>query len=332
MANLLLTEKCVRSCPYCFAQQHMESADNLWMDWEDLIYIADLHETSGEHAIALLGGEPTLHPELTEFTLYLVERGFHVNIFTSGIVSDKSFEKMESNLASIHPDRISFVCNLNHPDLSTAAEKEKIDRFLNSFGHLTVPGFNVYKLDFDMDYLIQYVNRFGMRKHIRLGLCHPIVGEKNTYIALDDLKKMAEHLMSYVPVLEKFRLKLGFDCGMPMCLFSEEQLGILFKLNGGNVIFNCGPALDIGPDMSVWSCFPLSNYQRKSIYDFDSLNDIRRFYEQLHHKVRTEAGGIFEECDSCKYREENLCSGGCLAHLLTRFQDEPRIRLKEVYP
>ena len=125
MANLLLTEKCVRSCPYCFAQQHMEGAEDTQMDWEDLVYVADLHEASGQHAIALLGGEPTLHPQITEFSLYLLERGFHVNIFTSGIMGEKTLEKMAGHLSPIHPDRISFVCNLNHPDLSSETEKQK---------------------------------------------------------------------------------------------------------------------------------------------------------------------------------------------------------------
>lgn len=331
MANLLLTEKCIRSCPYCFAQKHMDDAEDLKMEWEDLIYIADLHEISGQHAIALLGGEPTLHPKITEFSLYLLERGFHVNIFTSGIVADKQFDGMVKHLAPIHPDRLSFVCNLNHPDLSTDTELKKIDHFLKVFGHLTVPGFNIYKPEFDMDFIVQYVNRYGMRKHVRVGLCHPIVGEKNEYVAVEDMKEMAICLMSYVPVLEKFRIKLGFDCGMPMCLFDEEQLGILFKLNGGQVKFSCGPALDIGPDMMIWSCFPLSNYQRRSIYDFNSLGDIGKYYEHLHHKIRTEVGGIFEECDDCKYREDRLCAGGCLSHMLTRFSNEPRIRFKEVY-
>ena len=47
MANILLTEKCVRSCPYCFAKKHMADApDNTALKWDDLIYLTDLFVAS----------------------------------------------------------------------------------------------------------------------------------------------------------------------------------------------------------------------------------------------------------------------------------------------
>ena len=42
MANVLLTKKCVRSCPYCFAKEEMSGVDEEILEWEDLIYIIDL--------------------------------------------------------------------------------------------------------------------------------------------------------------------------------------------------------------------------------------------------------------------------------------------------
>jgi molybdenum cofactor biosynthesis enzyme MoaA len=56
MANILLTEKCVRACPYCFAKEYLkESKENL-LSWENLIYITDLFEISNEKHLSLLGG------------------------------------------------------------------------------------------------------------------------------------------------------------------------------------------------------------------------------------------------------------------------------------
>jgi radical SAM protein with 4Fe4S-binding SPASM domain len=108
-------------------------------------------------------------------------------------------------------------------------------------------------------------------------------------------------------------------------------LGRLFKINKGRIKFGCGPAIDIGPDMTVWGCFPMSKYQKKSIYEFNSMQDIFKFYEDLHRKVRIEAGGIFEKCDTCLHREDGVCAGGCLAHNLAHFINEAPIRFKEVY-
>ncbi len=332
MANILLTQQCVRSCPYCFAKKHMaDSEPDDILTWDNLIYIADLMEQSGEMGISLLGGEPTLHPNFVDFCMYLLERRFHVNIFTSGIMGEKMFNECERVLSGINPDRLSFVCNVNNPDKSSFSELENVKRFLKTFGHLTTAGFNIYKPDFNFDFIFQYVNEFGLRRHLRLGLAHPIPGKHNSFVPIDKMKQMAQRLIDYLPVMERLKIKGGFDCGFPLCIFTDEQLGKLYKHNIGRLSFGCGPAIDIGPDMTVWGCFPLSNTHKKSIYEFDTMRDIRNYYLDLHQKVRTEVGGIFEACDDCVYREEQLCMGGCLAHSYNHFLNEPNIRFKEIY-
>lgn len=333
MPNLLLTQKCVRSCPYCFAKKHMsDSPPDDIITWENLIYIADLLEISNEKNISLLGGEPFLHPFVIDIILYLTERNFHVNLFTSGIISNNRFSEAEKYITKIDPKKISFVCNINDPKISTFAELESVKKFLFVFGHLVTVGFNIYRYDFNLDFIFDYINRYGLRKHIRLGLAHPIPGEKNMYIKKENLDKMVEKLISYFPVFQRMKVEPGFDCGFPMCIFSDETIGQLFKVFRTKLNFGCGPAIDIGPDMTVWSCFPLSNYQKKSIYEFSSFQEIYDYYVELHKKTRNELGGIFPECNFCTYRENGVCYGGCLAHILNHFLDEPEIRIKEVYP
>jgi radical SAM protein with 4Fe4S-binding SPASM domain len=100
-------------------------------------------------------------------------------------------------------------------------------------------------------------------------------------------------------------------------------------LNKGILSFGCGPAIDIGPDMMVWSCFPLSGIHKRSLYEFNSMREIGSFYKNLHAQIRTEIGGIFEDCDNCSHRFNEVCIGGCLAHSLNQFKNEPLIRIKE---
>ena len=145
------------------------------------------------------------------------------------------------------------------------------------------------------------------------------------------MKKMARNFISYLPIFDRLKIAPGFDCGMPMCIFNEKQLGILYKVCNRNLQFGCGPAVDIGPDMMVWSCFPLSDFNKKSLYDFNSIQDIVKFYQKLHNKIRIEIGGIFEECDDCQYRDKELCLGGCIAHIINGFKNEAAVRPKEVY-
>jgi cyclic pyranopterin phosphate synthase len=316
MANLLLTEKCVRACPYCFAKEYLkESKENL-LSWENLIYVTDLFESSNEKHLSLLGGEPTLHPQFIDFVLYLHQRKFHVNVFTSGIMSNKMLAEAKEFLLKLPPETLSFVCNYNHPNSSTAAETKQINSFLKTFSKHISLSFNLYQKDFDFQFLVDAILRYGLKKHIRLGLAQPIPGQKNECLSLSEIRGLTENFRNQLKILEKNRISIGFDCGMPLCIFSNEDIGRLFKLNRGKILFTCAPAIDIGPDMQVWACFPLANYEKKSLYDFDNVEDIKKHFSKQQGGLRKEKKGIFEECSSCTYMKERLCAGGCLAHLI----------------
>lgn len=333
MANVLLTQKCVRSCPYCFAKKHMsDSVPDDILTWENLIYIADLLEISGEKSISLLGGEPFLHPNVIDFILYLLERKFHVAVFTSGILASDVLLKAEEYLLRRPLSDLSFICNVNDPKKSSFSETENVKRFLSSFGHIITLSYNIYRTDFNMDFLYQYINKYGLKRHLRLGLAHPIPGTNNSCIKPKDFKLLATNLIENLSLSNDLNIEAGFDCGFPLCIFSDEDIGKLYKINKGQLSFCCGPAVDIGPDMSVWSCFPLSQYNKKSLFEFDSFKDIHEYFINIHKIIKNETKGVFPECDTCSHYYNNLCSGGCLAHGLSKIIDEPRIRPMEVYP
>jgi cyclic pyranopterin phosphate synthase len=310
----------------------MDNSENDNLSWDNLLYLADFFETSSERHMSLLGGEPTLHPQFTEFVLYLLERNFHITIFTSGIMSDKSLEVLKTHLYRYSPERFSFVCNINEPELCPDVENTRQRNFLKAFGSYTTASFNIYRQNFDLDFLFDYINRYGMNRTIRFGLAHPIPGEINTCITAEGTREMAQHFMSFAPSFEKFKVSPNFDCGMPLCVFSDAQIGKLYRLTHGMGKFVCGPAIDIGPDMNVWSCFPLHALQKRSIFEFNSLQEVGQFYSQIVTKIRREEiGGIFETCDSCPDFAYGTCSGGCLAHILSDFRTEAPVRLQEVY-
>ena len=334
MANVLLTQKCVRSCPYCFARKHMDSAapDDI-LSWENLIYIADLFERSGERRFPLLGGEPSLHPDFNQIIHYLLTRHFDVTVFTSGVMADETLEEAAALFSHYPPNRLSFVCNLNdpHKTRTAIAETESVKRFLQTFGGRVIPGFNIYRTDFELDFLFEYINRYRLGRTIRLGLTHPIVGKKNHFIQLEDMEKVINRLFSYAEKFERLNISPGLDCGFPMCKFSDAQLAWMSRNLHNSYDFGCGPVIDIGPDLEVWSCFPLSSMNKKSLFEFNSLQEIHDYYRDIHEKTKVEAGGIYLECDECTYRNKGTCAGGCLAHVLNRFQSEVYVRVEEVY-
>ena len=334
MPNVLLTYSCVRSCPYCFAgDESRKRSGDKFLSWENLIYLADFFETAGEMKIQLLGGEPTLHPDFIDMVIYLLERKFDITVFTSGIMKNRILSEMASVFANVPLSRLTFNCNLNDPEQTPASlsEQESVRAFLSQFGYRTTPGFNIYRTDFKLDFIFRLISEFGMFRMIRLGITHPVPGKKNSFIAPDDVGAIYGTICAYEPLLDRLRIRLRFDCGFPLCELSPTQLGTLYRLVNGTFHFSCVPIIDIGPDMDVWSCFPLSSYQRKSIFDFDSMNAVRNHFHKLHEIIRVEVAGIYEKCDSCVWRGERLCSGGCLGHSLNRFGLEFPLRMQEVY-
>lgn len=328
MANVLLTETCVRSCPYCFAKQYMTDLDvSDSLTWDNLIYIADFLESSGEKHISLLGGEPLLHPHIAEFIEYLDYRGFTITVFTSGIMPATRIEEFARKIHCHGPElKLIFVVNVNEPRLSPKSEIEKVKKFFELFGERSSLSFNIYRLDFQMEFLKDYIIDYGLIRRVRLGLAHPIPGSKNLYIDPSDFGKVRDTLMSIFPSMSEIGIIPGFDCGFPMCMFSDDDLGKLFKFTDRQMEFQCGPAVDIGTDLSCWSCFPLSDFNKKSLFDFANYQEIIQFYGNKMHEVREKERGIFPECDICSNNKNNLCSGGCLAHILNRFLKEGNVQ------
>lgn len=329
MPNLLLTESCNRKCPYCFAKDYMESTENDFLSWEDLIYVTDLLESSGERKVSLLGGEPTIHPDFIDFVRYLNERGFRINVFTNGYISDRRLADFERFFRNIPKEKLFFTCNVNHPSICKEKEIVQTGNFFQAFGYRTGLSLNIYQKDFDWDYALDYIRDFDLKKRIRVGITHPIPGAVSVSIQKTDMPIMAKRIMRYVDKCDKEGIQLGFDCGMPLCLFSDEDLGKLYKNGGHKIRFDCGIPLDIGPDLSVWSCFPLSNFNRKSIYDFNSLHEIKDYYMKANKWIRTRGSELFEECKTCKYQETGRCAGGCLAHIINGFSKKDLAEFRE---
>lgn len=332
MANILLTNKCIRDCPYCFAGKEMsQSLENDCISWENVIYLADFLLASGERRVSLLGGEPTLHPQFVDILLYFMERGFNVTAFTSGIMSKAKLDDLTTHLNGVPAGRINFVCNVNNPEQTATpkAETEKLHAFLAALGPWTMPGFNIYRTDFELDFLFGLVARYGMKKHVRLGITHPIPGVPNAAIRVEDIGAITARLYSYKDAFETSRIIPSLDCGFPQCRVSDEQLGWLARLSG-KVNFKCTPAIDITPELDVYCCFPLSSMNRRSIFEFDSFRQVVDFYKSLQARVRAETPGIYDECDGCVHLSEGTCAGGGACQLVNRLAHGAPAKLREI--
>jgi MoaA/NifB/PqqE/SkfB family radical SAM enzyme len=306
--NLIITDVCNRNCPYCFAESKLkrETGKEKYISMENFQAYLDFLEKSGEKKLKILGGEPTLHPQFTLMVDTSLERGFEITIFTNGLWKPEVLDYFKKGI----PPNIEFVFNLNEPHRQAESENARQAKSLECAGSHGKCGYNIYRKDFNLLFLGDIIETYSLKKFIRLGLACPIVNTHNEHIADDDLKAAGTRLARQLRQLEKRDILGSFDCGFPLCIFSEAELGGL-TLSTTGIKSICGPIIDVGADLTAWPCFPLGNMLNVKLTDFQSRDHLETFYRE---KLRPFSQfGSRDDCLGCKYRLRNQCSGGCLA-------------------
>ncbi len=316
MPNVLLNQTCNRNCPYCFARKKliMDGLPPKNIEFDDVVYILDFLDKTNEKVISYLGGEPTLHPQFADILRYTLSRDFRITVFTNGMIEEPVLEeilKIREDF-DIAEGMLRFVVNTNEAEIRTEEENMMQRRAWKALGDMAMISFNIFRVDHDYSFILDIINEYGLFKQVRLGLAAPVVGADTESMSPKDYENVLTRLTDFSDECDESDVKLGFDCGFVMCKLTDEQLGRLFR-NSTGLSFGCGPAIDIGPDLSVWNCFPLVDEETLYLKDYDNLQQL---HEEFMKRYETELKtmGVYEECADCKYLKRGLCMGGCMAH------------------
>jgi len=322
--NILLTNKCNRNCPYCFARERIsfENGESTKHKAPTNISLPDFQKAiafakkSRLREIGLLGGEPSMRPQFMDLLHHAWEEGFRTKVFTNALWRTDLLEEVKK-ASQKYVKQMGFIVNMNEPTRSPDGEHE---RQYNLFR--AVPGgcslsFNISVTDFDATFLVDVIRKFGIRKDIRLGVAQPLADMPNEHVAVADYHRMAPSLMRLAEACDAHDVRFGFDCGFTLCMFTPEEVGRLV-LAGARFKSSCGPAIDVGTDLSLWACFPLSTFASgQRLEDFEDHRHITRYFEKEYEQLyRT---GVLDECMECRWRKRRQCNGGCAAHVYRRF-------------
>ncbi len=315
MANLLLTNSCNRSCPYCFALKEKGEKTG-FLSRENLRQVLEFLKSSGTRDISLLGGEPTLHPEFGSILNYILGEGFRVKVFSNALIRPESLNA----LVKTESPGLNVILNVNHPHQNSRQEWRRILKTLEMLGPKATLAYNIYQSQLELDFIPELIKKYKLYRAVRLGIAQPIWGAGNAYVPLEKYFTIGPQIVAFAKECDKYDIRPYFDCGFILCMFSEAEIGQLYY---SGVMFNfyCSPAIDFGPNLDVWHCFPLSKCFRKNLRDFTSCLEISKFYTEKFQPLRI--FGTMERCANCKYLGRQQCSGGCLAHKLRVFHMEP---------
>jgi radical SAM protein with 4Fe4S-binding SPASM domain len=314
--NLIVTDKCTNSCPYCFAASEMsKTKEKNILEKEDIdTFLKFLKDDNGKISLNVIGGEPFIykHIDFLLEQLYNCEQISNIVIFTGGVVNVENILNVLK-----YRSKVSLLFNLNekssylnpkHHEIVIKNIETSIDN-----GIKTGIGYNIYKQDFNPKEIIRYCNEFGV-SDLRFAVASPMYGEKSSnVISTEYYNVLAPKVFSFLKLCYKKGIKAHLDCTLPFCFFTDRQMGEVAKMHPQILerFGKCGIPIDINHDLTVFRCFSFSNNLKKKLSDFKTIDEISEFY-RTNIDSTLNIPSVYEKCKSCVYKYS--CNGGCLSN------------------
>jgi len=318
MANLTVSAVCNQHCSYCFTSDHLNNsgADRSFLEIGDFDARLDFLDRSGIDQARLLGGEPTLHPQFPQ----LIERGRarskKIVVFTNGLMPEEAL----ACLKRLPSTECNVLVNVNEPSEASEETFERQRTTIRRLGERVLLGFNIYRADFQPDFLLSLIAEASCRPAIRLGMAQPCLSGTNHYIHPKQYPFVGEKVARLARTAAKDGVRLELDCGFVRCMFSDEDLEAL-KAAEADVGWRCNPILDVDIDGGVIHCYPLSRLGSLPLTPQTDAPALRSAFESRTRPYRQ--AGVFQECSTCPFKTAGECSGGCLAATIRRFRHTP---------
>jgi hypothetical protein len=309
MANLYLTHKCNRGCPFCFARKALKdnggNPDEMMTVDEIRTLLA--HFPLQFRELGLLGGEPFLYPDLRAALDLLWQHNIVPKLFTSA--TNPVPESIRDVDIATHP--LTFIVNVGVRDSYSDEKYRNLMDFFTEFHAVASLSYTIFDLEADPTFLFEIIDRYHLyTRAIRMGVALPLYKGGNQYIDKKDYRRLGQFVMRFAQAAHERNITLGMDCGFTACMFTTTEIGMLQRL-GVRYMFSCGAAVDIGPGLKAWNCFPLFQLHREDVLESKNINELVRKFDAGMDDCFGHTTGIFPECGECKHFRRRTCQGGC---------------------
>lgn len=315
MANLVITTECNGICPFCFAQEMVQKP----VQRMDAAMVERLTRFCvGESKMQLLGGEPTMHPDVVTFVDLLSRQQGSPAVFvvTNLMGPTHIIEQL------LDMDRCSFLVNIHgseyvkNPALR-ARFKTNLALFKARRFYLTL-GITLFSREQNFDYLYALLREDQGQAvgELRVSPSVPTAGNRN-FLGPDVGEKWLEIVQRVHQICPEIRV--SNDCPVINgCMFKPET----YRQLAASVDKMCQPActgsncpFDILPDGSARFCFGTTGAAEAGIPNIFAHPNIiaarHALHRRMHHWRRTLG---FKRCAHGEC--ENLgCHGVCPAML-----------------
>lgn len=316
MPNIMINNNCNLKCSYCFAEDCKRDLQQMsFFDFQKAVNFI----TKTSDRIGIIGGEPTIHPEIKNIlrSLIMNNKVQTVTLFTNGT-------NLEPIIDELCDRKINMLINFNDKDISSEHQLNKIKKNLELMKEYGIDnkislGVNIYKENQNFDELISLLRQYD-RKGLRISVVIPNSEEKKDMPPLEYFKLMKPTLMNLLIEILDLGIAPTVDCNfIPSCVFDEEERQLLQnKINENNINTNllttskCSQVIDILPNLNISRCFGVSQVQ----IHLSEVNDCFEAMNYFQHNIDSPCmlKPADDSCKTCKDFKFGQCSGGCLAY------------------
>ena len=290
------------------------------MSLSDIDRLCEFYHLSSRppgYRVTLLGGEPTLHPEL----LSIIDRvRAHNPTVEIALLTNLTCEP--GLVQQLVARRVGLLVNIVPREINSPEQQRAIDRNLDLLRHVTglLFGLSVTIVSSSDDF--GYVHdclRADNGTHVwglRIGLSCPGVDFGNDFIRSFS-QRYGRRYAELVTTCHRINPRLDFvnECAVNLCLLSEGVYRRLSRIVGRlNLV--CGePNLDILPDFSTQWCYALRGVPALRIDNIFDYADSEAVGAELMGRMSGFLTGLRPHC-AHRHCKEILCKGPCPAYSL----------------
>jgi sulfatase maturation enzyme AslB (radical SAM superfamily) len=313
---LVINNTCNRDCPFCFEGDFRHGPAQM-MSVDDLDVLCGyfrIAQSSPDDRVTLLGGEPTLHPQLLEIVDLIRDHCPNKQVL---LLTNLACER--ELLAELLMRRVNVLVNIVPPELNTPEQQAAIDANIDMLseapGCIYAAAVTIASLDQDFGFFYDVLRRDRHHQifNVRVGLSAPGYEFGNEFVA-DQRPEWGEKYLEVVRQMHRINpmISVGNECAVNLCMMRPETYAELAPHVGYLSAVCTQPNLDILPDFSTHWCFGsrhLPGMRIENIFDYPDEQALIRELNQRRVDLMREMGMQCDhaECDTLR------CHGPCLA-------------------
>ncbi|KKQ71602.1 MAG: radical SAM domain heme biosynthesis protein [Candidatus Peregrinibacteria bacterium GW2011_GWC2_39_14] len=317
---------CNNRCNFCYTEAQGFPSEKLSL--ENQKGIIDSMTELGAKKCTLIGGEPTLHPNIVDVIEYGSQHGLKMKVVTNGrkYANEDFLQRMID--AGMSFTAISVHGSSKEEHAGNTGVERSFDETLAGIKNciklnvpfVTLTTVNASNKDRVCD-MARFLHNLGV-KSIVYNLASPIEGDVVNDKILSPAE-LARIIQGSYKVLKSEGIQAHFYATVPLCLFDRDLLtsmideSYLIPLSGGamsecNIYDGSGIAFD--PTGNILACTHQVNSPIEAILDDQQKIKPREQVRDILLRVRGTIGPEnwkypSEDCDACEMRMK--CIGGC---------------------